>query len=146
MPDATPSVRERILRHLLAISAAALPAANVARTRTLPASKDQTLMVRLFADSEQVEGLVGNRVQRTLTVNFKLFTRGATPDELADGPLTDLASAIVADPRLGGLATQIVESALGWDFDSEVSEDYSEVTAAFLITYNTARDNPRELA
>lgn len=134
-----PSVRELILQHLASTADATFPTAKVKRSRTLPASKTDDLVVRMFAESEQVEDMPAQRTRRQLTVTFKLFVRGNAPDELADPHVNALTAAVLADIRCGGFATQVQETGTTWDYDTDVSEDYGEVTVSFLITYYTNR-------
>lgn len=134
-----PSIRELILQHLLAVTVAAFPGVSVKRSRTLPSAKDTALAIRMFADSEDSSDMPSQRKQRELRVNFKLFVRGVAPDEIADEPLTTLTQAVLADIRCGGFATQVQETGTTWDYDADVSEDFGEVTASFLITYYTNR-------
>lgn len=136
-----PSVREQILQHLRSVADAVFPTVNVKRSRTLPVSKAEQLGISMYAESESVEDMPSNRSRRTLTVTFKLFVRGNAPDELADPHVTALTAAVLSDIRCGGFATQIQETGTTWDYDTDVSEDYGEVTVSFLITYDTQRAN-----
>lgn len=99
------SKREAIMLRLVAVLG---PTTGISGRvfRAVPegASRDDIPCINLDWSAEQPSPETVPMLERTLTVNVSVLTRGDTPDALADPIVADAHSRIMADATLNGLA------------------------------------------
>lgn len=118
------SKREQILE---AINAILLTVSGVdgrvLRTQPDPNDRDYTPYISLNWDHEEFSPQTVALMERTLTVHIAVFTRGNTPDSLADPIAVDMHSKLMADTTLGGLAIDLYLN--GASFEAQGADQYS---------------------
>jgi hypothetical protein len=87
---------------------------RVYRSQADPNPRDLQPYLAVQWTNEQVAPDVVNLLGRVLTVEVSVYTRGDTPDSLADDILVSAHALITSDPSLGGLAldTQLEDASV----------------------------------
>ena len=136
-----PSKREQILA---AITTKLLPTAGVSgrvfRSQADPNPRDLAPFITVEWSSEQSMPDTVQLLGRSLNVDVSVYTRGDTPDSLADPIMVDLHQRLVADPSLGGLAIDIQLE----DASNEViAADFpaAKVTHTYVVKYRHSYGN-----
>ncbi|AKJ30680.1 hypothetical protein [Caldimonas brevitalea] len=128
------SVRERLLRAVLARLSAAVAPVPVLRAPTSPVRRDDSPALLLFPETDAVTGHANALVDRALTFRLVAIARGI-PDldsafDVADRLVVAAHAALFADPNLGGLAIALREIDSEWD-----AEDADAGAVAMPVRY-----------
>lgn len=141
------SVREKVLRSVVAALGATGAPGQVFRSPQDPRSKSALPCFAVMAQKEQVQ--IDNRedVMRVLAVDVwclvsAVLAEGESIDAKADPLITWAVRTIQADETLGGLAIQIDEQGVEWQTSSTDEEDIVGAKVSFLIQYSTKRGDP----
>lgn len=92
---------------------------RVYRSQSDPNDRELMPCIAYRWTSEQPTPQTVPQMERTLNVEISVFTRGDTPDELADPIMVSVHSLLMADTSLGGLA-----------IDMRLDDASSEIVAA----------------
>lgn len=100
-----PSKREQIMLRLVSVLTPTAGISNrVFRADPEGANRDDIPCINLGWSAEQPSPETVPQMERTLTVQVSVLTRGDTPDALADPIIADAHARIMADAQLTGLA------------------------------------------
>lgn len=77
---------------------------RVIRSQTEPQDRDEMPCITYQWTSERSQPQTVPQMERTLSVEVHVYTRGDAPDELADPIIVSAHSLLMADTSLGGLA------------------------------------------
>ncbi len=130
------SIREQILSAMVAQLNAGSIGAPVYRSRTEAISRAQSPAVVVSPVMDAAVQTVIPKLQWKLMVHVMVFTRGPSPDVLADPILTAANAALMADTTFGGLANIIVPSGVHFEF-SDADAAVCVATAQFEVEYRT---------
>lgn len=131
-----PSIRERILRDIVARLAPAVAPMPVLRQPTLPVTREASPALLLFVDGDAITVHANHLVDRTLTVRLVAVARGADAFEVADDAVVSAHAALMADPNLGGQAIGVREVDCEWEID-DADAGAVAIPARYDIRYRT---------
>lgn len=130
------SIRERILRELLARLSAALVPVPVLRFPTVPVTREASPALLLFAEADAITAQSNGLVDRSLTVRLVAIARDEDAFDQADRIVVGAHAALMRDPNLGGLALAVREIDGEWDpEDADVGA--VALPARYEIRYRT---------
>lgn len=129
------SKRELIVRAVMS-ALGTLPGVNgrIYRSQADPNPRELSPFITVQWTSERAQPDAVQLLGRVLMVEVAVYTRGDTPDSLADDILVAAHALITADPSLGGLALDVMLE----DASAEiVAADYpaAKVTHSYSIKY-----------
>ena len=130
------SIRERVLREVLARLSAAVAPATVLRMPTAPVSREASPALLLMAESDSITAHANQLVDRQLVIRIAVIARGADAFDAADRLLVAAHRALLMDPNLDGLVLAVREVDCEWDVDDA---DFGAVAlpARYEIRYRT---------
>lgn len=131
------SVRERIVRAVLARLAAAIAPVPVLRQPTVPLPREASPALLLFTDGETLTARANLLVDRSLHLRLVAIARGEDAFERTDALIVAAYTALMAEPDLGGLALGIHETDLDWDAE-DADAGVVALPIRFDIQYRTS--------
>jgi len=130
------SVRERILREIVARLIPAVAPVPVLRQTALPVTREAGPALLLFVDGDAITAHANHLADRTLSVRLVAVTRGSDAFDVADNVIVAAHSALLAEPNLGGLAIGVREVDCEWDID-DADAGAVALPARYAIRYRT---------
>lgn len=130
------SVRERILREIVARLTTAVAPMLVNRQPVLAVTRESSPVLLLFAEGDAITAHANHLVDRTLTVRLVAVARGSNAFDVVDAAIVAAHAALLADPNLGGLAIGVREWDCEWDID-EADAGAVALPARYDIRYRT---------
>ncbi|MBE0475321.1 hypothetical protein, partial [Rhodoferax sp.] len=104
------SIRERILREVVARLAAGVAPTPVLRFPTVPVTREASPALLLFAEGDSITAHANNLVDRLLMVRLVAVARGDDAFEQADLAVVAAHAVLMSDTNLGGLALALREA------------------------------------
>lgn len=111
------SVRERILREIVARLTTAVAPMPVQRQPALPVTRDSSPALLLFVEGDAITAHANHLVDRILTVRLVVVARGTDAFDVVDAATVAAHVALLTDPNLSGLAIGVREVDCEWDID-----------------------------
>ncbi|CAG2149417.1 MULTISPECIES: hypothetical protein [Burkholderiaceae] len=130
------SIRERILREVVARLSAAVAPVPVLRQPAVPVTRDASPALLLFAESDRITGYANHLVDRVLTLRLTVVARGDYAFDQADRTMVAAHSALMPDATLGGLALLLHEVDAEWDAE-DADAGAVALPARYEIRYRT---------
>ncbi|WP_175851869.1 hypothetical protein [Burkholderia cepacia] len=130
------SIRESILREVVARLSAAVAPVPVLRQPTVPVTRDASPALLLFAESDSITGYANHLVDRALTLRLTVVTRGEDAFDQADRTLVAAHVALMRDASLGGLSLLLHEIDCEWDAE-DADAGAVAMPARYEIRYRT---------
>lgn len=130
------SVRERILREIVARVTAAVAPMPVLRQSPLPVPRESSPSLLLFVEGDAITGHANHLADRTLTVRLVVVARGSNAFDVVDTAMVSAHAALLADSNLGGLAIAVREIDCEWDVD-DADAGAVALPARYDIRYRT---------
>lgn len=130
------SIREQILREVVARVSAAISPVPVLRMPVIPVTREASPALLVFAEGDGVTGSANNVVDRLLTLRLVALARDELAFDTADRFMVDTHRSLMADPNLGGLCLGIMEVDCEWDVEDADGAAVA-VPARFEIRYRT---------
>lgn len=141
------TVRIQILLAVFAlIDGAGKPAGTYVhrkRARFIGADSLPAIVVYLLKEPVQLEDHDG-AVNRRLTIRCEARAAGDLLEAELEPLIAWIEQAVLADPRLGGLAIDMQVRNVAWDA-FEADGDYQAAAVDVEVEYVTQRDNPEQL-
>ena len=135
------SIRERILREVVARVADAVAPVPVLRHPTLPITRDASPALLLFAESDSIRAQVNQVLDRALTVRLTVVARGEDAFDPADRIQVAAHQALMRDPNLGGLALLLHEIDGEWEAE-DADAGAVALPSRYEICYRTHVADP----
>lgn len=130
------SVRERILREIVARLTAAVTPMPVHRQSALPVTRESSPALLLFVEGDAITAHANHLADRTLTVRFVVLARGPDAFDVVDAAMVAAHAALLADPSLGGLVIAVREVDCEWEID-DADAGAVALPARYDIRYRT---------
>ncbi|MES0875066.1 hypothetical protein [Sinimarinibacterium thermocellulolyticum] len=130
------SIRERLLREVVARLSSAIAPIPVLRMPAVPVTREASPALLLFVEGDSITAHANHLVDRQLSVRLAVVARGADAFDVADRLLTAAHAAMLADPNLGGLALAVRELDAEWDAD-DLDAGTVMLPARYEIRYRT---------
>lgn len=130
------SVRERLLRAVIARLSSAVAPMAVLRMPAVPVTREASPALLLFVEGDRITAHANHLVDRQLVVRLAVVARGADAFDVADRALVAAHAALLADPNLGGLAIVVREIDCDWEFD-DADAGAVLLPARYEIRYRT---------
>lgn len=131
------SIRERIVREILARAAAAVTPVAVLRQPTAAIPREACPVLVLTVESDAPVKIANDRAERELAVRLTALSRsGADPWDEADRIVCAAHAALMTDTTLGGLALRIQEMDADW-LAEDADLEAVAIPAAYRITYRS---------
>lgn len=130
------SIRERILREVVARLSAAVAPVSVLRQPTVPVTRDASPALLLFVESDRITGYANHLVDRVLTLRLTVVARGDDAFDQADRTMVAAHAALMPDPSLGGLSLLLHEIDCEWDAE-DADAGAVAMPARYEIRYRT---------
>lgn len=108
------SIRERLLREVLARLSVAVAPVPVLRYPTVPVTREASPALLMFAEGDSITAHANNLVDRILILRLTVIARGDDGFDQADRTLVVAHAALLADPTRG-LALAVREIDCEWD-------------------------------
>ena len=124
------SIRERILREVVARLSEAVAPVPVLRHPTVPVAREASPALLLFAESDSITAYANHLVDRTLAVRLVMVARGEDAFDQVDWAMVAAHAALMRDATLGSLALLLHEVDCEWD-----AEDADAGAVAFPARY-----------
>jgi hypothetical protein len=131
------SVRERIVREVVARCGAALTPIVVLRQPTTAIPREQTPVLVLIVESDAPVKRSNNRMERELVVRLVGLARDTTDGHaVADDLICRAHAALFVDSTLGGLALNVAE--MDADYQAEDADiEAIAIPSIYRISYRT---------
>ena len=130
------SVRERILREVVARLSAALAPVPVLRMPVAPVTREAGPALLLFVDGDSITAHANHLVDRLLIIRLAVVAHGADAFDVADRALVAAHAAMLADPNWGGMAIAVREIDCEWEVD-DADAGAVALPARYEIRYRT---------
>jgi hypothetical protein len=130
------SIRERVLREVVARLSAAVAPATVLRMPTAPVSRDASPALVLVAESDSITAHANQLVDRQLVIRIAVIARGVDAFDAADQLLVAAHRALLVDSNLGSLVLAVREIDCEWDVD-DADAGAVALPARYEIRYRT---------
>ena len=130
------SIRERLLREVLARLSVAVAPVPVLRYPTVPVTREASPALLMFAEGDSITAHANNLVDRILILRLTVIARGVDGFDQADRTLVVAHAALLADPNLGGLAIAVREIDCEWDAEDADAGAVS-LPARYEVRYRT---------
>ncbi len=130
------SIRERVLREVIARLSAAVAPVAVLRMPSTPVTREASPTLLLVAESDSITAHANQLVDRQLVIRIAVIARGADAFDVADQLLVLAHRALLIDPNLGGLVLAVREIDCEWDVD-DADAGAVALPARFEIRYRT---------
>ena len=135
------SIREHLLREVVARLAAAIAPVPVLRQPTLPVSREASPALLLFAESDSIRAQANQVLDRALTVRLTVIARGEDAFDAADRIQVAAHQALMRDPNLGGLALLLHEIDGDWEAE-DADAGAVALPSRYEIHYRTHINDP----
>lgn len=132
----TSSVRERLVRAVVARIGSAIAPTPLHRQPTVPLPREASPALLLFIEGDQVLAQANDRLDRALTLRLVALAREDDAFDVADALIVAAHGALMAEPSLGGLALGVREIDCEWDTEDADSQALA-VPARYEIRYRT---------
>ena len=129
------SIREQIVAAFVATLTDT--GAEAYRSRSDAVSRPESPALIVTPQSEDVNIVTTHGVDRLLSLQVEVITRGDVPDSLADPIIVAAHQKIMADQTLGGLCFDIAEVSSQWAIESG-DLDICSLIAVYRVHYRTA--------
>ena len=134
------SKRERILQRIETVLAAtAGVSGRVYRSDPAAATRAQAPCIHLRWRTDQATPQTVPQIERTLSVEIAIVTRGDKPDQLADPIAQSVHALLMADPTLGGACAGL--RYVGTDREQDERDEYLVVTLRYAAVVVTQIDD-----
>lgn len=130
------SIRERIVRAVLARLSAGVAPVPVLRSPVLPVGRDDSPALLVFAEGDTITAYANNLVERLLSLRLVAVARGDTGFDQADLVIVGAHAALMSDLNLGGLALAVREVDCDWD-QEDADAGAIAVPARYEVRYRT---------
>ena len=131
------SIRERIVREIVARLSAAVAPVAVLRQPTLAIPREASPALTVTVESDAPLRTANDRAEREMLVRITALSRHSSdPWGEADGLLCAGHAALLADSTLGGLALRMSETEADWQAEDADIEAVA-IPATYRITYRT---------
>lgn len=130
------SVRERILREVVARLSVAVAPVSVLRLPTTPVSRQDSPALLLFVEGDSITAQANALVDRTLILRLTVVARGDNAFDQADVAMVATHAALMADTNLGGIAIAVREIDGEWDTE-DADAGAVALPARYEIRYRT---------
>ena len=130
------SIRERIVRAVLARLATGVAPVPVLRSPVLPVGRDDSPALLVFAEGDTITAYANNLVERLLSLRLVAVARGDTGFDQADLLIVGAHAALMSDVNLGGLALAVREVDCDWD-QEDADAGAIAVPARYEVRYRT---------
>ncbi len=130
------SVRERVLREVVARLSAALAPTPVLRMPTVPSPRTDATELLLFVDGDSITAHANHLVDRLLIVRLVAVAHGDDAFDQADLTLVAAHTALLVGPGLAGLAITVREVDCEWEVD-DTDAGAVALPARYEIHYRT---------
>lgn len=130
------SIRERVLREVVARLSAAVAPVAVLRMPTAPVTREASPALLLVAESDSITAHANQLVDRQLVIRIAVIARGADAFDVADRLLVAAHRALLMDSNLGGLVLAVREIDCEWDVD-DADAGAVALPARYEIRYRT---------
>ena len=131
------SIREQIVREILARLAAAVSPIAVLRQPTLAIPREHTPAMVVTVESDAPVKRANDRMERELVVRLVALARDPVDGfAVADDLVCRAHAALMADPALGDLVLGIAEMEADWQAEDADMEAVA-IPATYRITYRT---------
>ncbi len=130
------SIRERILREVVARLTAGVAPTPVLRFPTVPVAREASPALLLFAEGDSITAHANNLVDRLLMVRLVAVARGDDAFGQADLAVVAAHAALMSDTNLGGLALALREVNCDWD-PEDADAGAVALPARYEIRYRT---------
>lgn len=133
--------REQILQAIVAVLDGTTDVgSNIYRSRMEALTRAEAPALIVSWESEEPTEDVTGQMEKRLTVQVGVYTRGNEPDTLADPIVDSVHAQIMGEPTLGGLAMDISEGGTTVEYD-EADQTAAIVNMRFVVWYRHARAN-----
>lgn len=131
------SVRERIVREVVARCQAAVAPAAVLRQPTVAISRENTPVLVVMVESDEPVRRFNDRMERELRVRLVALARDPNDGyAVADDLICRAHLALFEDATLGGLVVSLIEDSV--DYQAEDADiDAIAIPAVYRIAYRT---------
>lgn len=109
------SIRERILREIVARLGSAVAPVAVLRFPTLPVRREASPALLVFTEGDAITAHANSLVDRLLSLRLVAVARGEEGFDQADRVVVAAHAALMSDTNLGGLALALREVDCEWD-------------------------------
>jgi len=130
------SIRERILREVVARLTAGVAPAPVLRFPTVPVTREASPALLVFAEGDSITAHANNLVDRLLSVRLVAVARGDDAFDQVDLAVVAAHAALMSDCNLGGLALALREVDCEWD-PEDADAGAVALPARYEIRYRT---------
>ena len=130
------SVRERVLREVVARLSSAIAPIPVLRMPAVPVTREASPALLLFVDGDSITAHANHLVDRLLIVRLAVVARGTDAFDVADQALVAAHAALLLEPNLSGLAIAVREIDCEWEFD-DADAGAVMLPARYEIRYRT---------
>jgi len=130
------SIRERILREVVARLTAGVAPTPVLRFPTVPVAREASPALLLFAEGDSITAHANHLVDRLLMVRLVAVARGDDAFDQADLAVVAAHAALMSDTNLGGLALALREVNCDWD-PEDADAGAVALPARYEIRYRT---------
>ncbi|MHB1369259.1 MAG: hypothetical protein ACYCW7_03505 [Pseudomonadaceae bacterium] len=130
------SIRERILREVVARLTAGVAPTPVLRFPIIPVARDASPALLLFAEGDSITAHANNLVDRLLMVRLVAVARGDDAFDQADLAVVAAHAVLMSDTNLGGLALALREVDCEWD-PEDADAGAVALPARYEIRYRT---------
>jgi hypothetical protein len=130
------SIRELILRELVARCTTAVAPALVLRFPTIPVTREASPALLLFVEGDTITAHANAIVDRQLIVRLVALARGDDAFDTTDRLVVAAHAALMADTNLSGLALGLREIDCEWDAE-DADAGAAATPARYEIRYRT---------
>ena len=130
------SIREQILREIVARVSAAIAPVPVLRMPVIPVTREASPALLVFAEGDGVTGSANDVVDRLLTLRLVALARDELAFDTADQLMVDAHRTLMADHNLDGLCLGMTEVDCEWDADDADGAAVA-IPVRFEIRYRT---------
>ncbi len=130
------SIRERILREVVARLTAGVAPTPVLRFPTVPVAREASPALLLFAEGDSITAHANNLVDRLLMLRLVAVARGDDAFDQADLAVVAAHAALMSDTNLSGLALALREVDCEWD-PEDADAGAVALPARYEIRYRT---------
>lgn len=130
------SIRERILRKVVARLESAVAPIPVIRAPSVPVTRENSPALLVFAESDSITAHANNLVDRLLVIRVVAVARGEGAIDQSDLAMVAAHAGLMSDTNLDGLALALREIDCEWD-QEEADAGALALPARYEIRYRT---------